>query len=150
MKFIKNKKGFTLAELLIVVAIIGILVAVSIPIFTTQLNKAKDATNASNARAIYAQLTADFLDNGAVDTEPSALTWDGTSDQEITVGGNKFKFTAVTGAGLSISVGTAGISTGGSAPTVTYTHATAAGGAAETFGSSAAGASTPASASHGG
>ena len=31
----KNKKGFTLAELLIVVAIIAVLVAISIPIFTT-------------------------------------------------------------------------------------------------------------------
>ena len=36
-----NKKGFTLAELLIVVAIIAVLVAISIPIFTTQLNKSK-------------------------------------------------------------------------------------------------------------
>ena len=37
-----NKKGFTLAELLIVVAIIGVLVAVSIPIFTAQLEKARE------------------------------------------------------------------------------------------------------------
>ena len=35
----KNKKGFTLAELLIVVAIIAVLVAISIPIFTSQLEK---------------------------------------------------------------------------------------------------------------
>lgn len=39
-KFKENiKKGFTLAELLIVVAIIAVLVAISIPIFSSQLEK---------------------------------------------------------------------------------------------------------------
>lgn len=46
-----NKKGFTLAELLIVVAIIAVLVAISIPIFTSQLRKARVAVNQANARA---------------------------------------------------------------------------------------------------
>ena len=46
-----TKKGFTLAELLIVVAILAILVAVSIPIFTSKLHDAKDATDTANARA---------------------------------------------------------------------------------------------------
>ena len=41
----ENKKGFTLAELLVVVAIVGILVAISIPVFTAQLSKARKATN---------------------------------------------------------------------------------------------------------
>ena len=35
----KNKKGFTLVELLIIVAIIAVLVAISIPIFSSQLKK---------------------------------------------------------------------------------------------------------------
>ena len=49
-----KKKGFTLAELLIVVAIIAVLVAmISIPIFTTQLEKARESTDAANLRAAY-------------------------------------------------------------------------------------------------
>lgn len=58
-----NKKGFTLAELLIVVAIIGVLVAISIPIFTSQLKKAHLATNQANARAAYAAVVAKLLEN---------------------------------------------------------------------------------------
>ena len=60
-KLRRNKKGFTLAELLIVVAIIGILVAISIPIFTAQLAKARLATNQANARAAYAAVEAQYL-----------------------------------------------------------------------------------------
>lgn len=60
-----NKKGFTLAELLIVVAIIGVLVAISIPIFTAQLAKARLATNQANARAAYAAAVAAELEKDA-------------------------------------------------------------------------------------
>lgn len=43
----------TLAELLIVVAIIGVLVAVSIPVFTGQLKKAKAAADKANVRSTH-------------------------------------------------------------------------------------------------
>lgn len=58
----KNKKGFTLAELLIVVAIIAVLVAISIPIFTAQLKKARLATHKANARAALSAAMAEFID----------------------------------------------------------------------------------------
>ena len=54
-----NKKGFTLAELLVVVAIVGILVAISIPVFTAQLTKARLATNQANMRAAVAAYLTD-------------------------------------------------------------------------------------------
>lgn len=59
-----NKKGFTLAELLVVVAIVGILVAISIPVFTAQLNKARLATNQANMRAAKAAAVAAYLTDG--------------------------------------------------------------------------------------
>lgn len=64
---LKNRKtecrGFTLAELLIVVAIIAVLVAVSIPIFNTQLKKASLATCEANRRSLKADLSAIYLNN---------------------------------------------------------------------------------------
>lgn len=47
----KDRKGFTLTELLVVVAIIGILVAISLPIFSNQIERARDAVTVANLRA---------------------------------------------------------------------------------------------------
>lgn len=48
--------GFTLAELLIVVAIIAVLTAIAIPVFTSQLEKSREATDFANVRSAYAEL----------------------------------------------------------------------------------------------
>ena len=67
-----NKKGFTLAELLIVVAIIAVLTAIAIPVFTSQLEKSREATDAANLRSAYAEAMAAALDATAPTTPPTA------------------------------------------------------------------------------
>lgn len=60
------------------------LVGVSIPIFTSQLHKAKLATDWANARAYYAELQADYLSTGKSnpaipiydDSTPGSHSWD--------------------------------------------------------------------------
>lgn len=52
----RRESGFTLAELLIVVAIIGVLVAISIPIFNAQMEKARQAVDMHTARSIESAL----------------------------------------------------------------------------------------------
>lgn len=79
----KKKAGFTLSELLIVVAIIGVLVAISIPIFTQQLHKAEVATDQANVRSYYAQLQYDFMETGAVNNT-YLNEWDGSGNNGLT------------------------------------------------------------------
>ena len=67
MKILKTSKGFTLMEMLIVVAIIAVLVAIAIPTFTNQLEKAREATDLANLRGAYAQVMAAALTNSAED-----------------------------------------------------------------------------------
>ena len=64
-----NKKGFTLAELLIVVAIIAVLVAIAIPVFTGSLRRARYGVHEANARSLKMMgvsavlSSADFVNN---------------------------------------------------------------------------------------
>lgn len=53
--------GFTLIEMLIVVAIIAILIAVSIPLVGSALESAREATDAANERAFKAALVSSHL-----------------------------------------------------------------------------------------
>lgn len=61
LKKLNNKKGFTLMEMLIVVAIIAVLVAIAIPVFNGALTKSKEAADVANVRALYAEWQVSIL-----------------------------------------------------------------------------------------
>lgn len=76
-KFRKNS-GFTLIEMLIVVAIIAILIAVSIPLVGSALEKARDATDQANERSAKAEAAIMYLGAGnekITYTSGSATLW---------------------------------------------------------------------------
>ena len=113
MKKLMNKKAFTLMEMLIVVAIIAVLVAIAIPTFTAQLEKAKESADVANIRAAYASLQVAILsDDAALPKDESSFwsTYGGGATLNYNTGAtegsgdNKFTYTTPTGtAGTQVS-----------------------------------------------
>ena len=119
----RNKKGFTLAELLIVVAIIAVLVAIAIPIFSSQLEKSRESTDLSNVRSAAAEVTTEYLtDNeshsATVTPKQASSTWligSSTAVVMTQVSGNESAVTVpvhtASGSGYKISITDSGVLT---------------------------------------
>jgi type IV pilus assembly protein PilA len=61
--FRKSKKGFTLIELMVVVAIIGVLALLGLRLYTTQQAKAKEAIVKANASTVHTIIQSEMADS---------------------------------------------------------------------------------------
>ena len=105
-----NKKGFTLIEMLVVIAIIAILVAIIIPVVGNSTSKAEAATDAANLRSAKAALVIAVLDKGAPDSALTAQTnystWvEGGTAPVSKTGSGDFKFDIDTKGNVTVYFG---------------------------------------------
>ena len=63
-----SKKGFTLAELLVVVAIIAVMVAIAVPVFSGAVTKAQTAVLEADTRAAKSEAAVQYLLAGETGT----------------------------------------------------------------------------------
>ncbi len=97
-----NKKGFTIVELVIVIAVIAILAAVMIPTFSGIIEKANDSARLQLASAAYKEAYAiaisddGVIDNTDTDIAAGDFEFDFTSEDDATVTTSNTKFTNYT------------------------------------------------------
>ena len=91
-KFMKNNKGFSLVELIIVIAIMAVLVAVLAPQYTKYVEKSRVSTDISAADSILGACKTIAIDPETYDAASGGFeaTWTGSSGEiSVTVGGTE-------------------------------------------------------------
>jgi type IV pilus assembly protein PilA len=108
---LRDDRGFTMIELLVVVVIIGVLVAIAVPVYLNYRKGAANKSAASDVRGAITAIEQFYTDNGnqypadvLTTTEGQALTLTGISgpDQTINVSpGNILRYDNRTAAGVT-------------------------------------------------
>jgi type IV pilus assembly protein PilA len=128
----EDDRGFTLIELLVVVVIIGILIAIAIPLYLNYENGAKNKSSASDLRGAISTIEQCYTDNN--NTYPSAI---------VSATGGGYTLTGCTGGKISSSSGTTvvyNLATAGTSYSLVAYQGTATAGAWYCYNSAAGGA----------
>lgn len=106
---LRNKKGFTLIELVMVIVILGILAAIAIPKFVDLGTSAKVAASKSGLGAIRSVVAIEYAKNATSGTAsfPTAITTDLFADERIPTN----KLNDATGVGAVTAVPDSGTAT---------------------------------------
>ena len=77
----KSKKGFTIVELVIVIAVIAILAAVLIPTFSNVINKANESASLQEAKSKFNELYAMDYSDGVLDGAENGVSFVNESNE---------------------------------------------------------------------
>ena len=83
-KMREERGGFTLAELLVVVAIVAVLVAIAVPLFSSSLTSAEDAVKKANERSVKAEVTTGYLADGLDKTKYNNMYYSANDKGDLT------------------------------------------------------------------
>lgn len=89
-KRMKNQKGFTLVELMVVVVIIGILVAIAVPVYNDITTTAKEKACEANKRTIQGAVSMYYAKHGDYPKDVGVLAGEGDNGEGDNEEGDKY------------------------------------------------------------
>jgi type IV pilus assembly protein PilA len=126
----KADEGFTLIELLVVVVIIGVLVAIAVPVYLNYRQGAADKSAQSDVRGAVSALEQWYTDNGnkypsaAIASQKASFPLGGTNPSQVTLSDNtELSYVPVTGTGTSGSYKVCATNSGGTGKVYLYDSA---------------------------